>query len=87
MKTMSILALAGFVAMMGCAKKDNGNATTTTADTTTVTQPAPATTDTVVKTTTTATDTIHGQANDTTKAGADTSKAGKAKHAHTQKKK
>ena len=73
MKKMSILALAGFIAVVGCAKKNNGNGMTTTSDTTTVTQPAPATTDTVVTTTTTATDTIHGNAPDTTKR--DTAKA------------
>ncbi len=75
MTKLSILALAGFVAVVGCSKKNNGNATTTTSDTTTVTQPAPATTDTVVTTTTTASDTIHGKAPDTTKT--DTTKAGK----------
>lgn len=75
MTKMSILALAGFVAVVGCSKKNNTNATTTTSDTTTVTQPAPATTDTVVTTTTTATDTIHANPSDTTKK--DTTKAAK----------
>ncbi len=87
MRTMSILALAAFVGVVGCSKKNNSaNSTTTTADTTAVQQPAPPVTDTVVKTTTTATDTIHGKAADTTKAGADTSKAGKTgKHARAHK--
>lgn len=75
MKTISILALAGFVAVVGCSKKNNGNGTMTTTDTTTVTQPAPPTTDTVVTTTTTSSDTIHGKAPDTTKK--DTAKAKK----------
>jgi hypothetical protein len=72
-RTLSILALAA-IAAVGCKKSDTSDGTeTTTADSSVVpgvdsaqvTVPVQ-TQDTVVKTTTTQTDTVHGNAPDTT---------------------
>jgi hypothetical protein len=72
-RTLSILALAA-IAATGCKKSDTSEGTeTTTADsavvpgTDTVSQPTVVPTqDTVVTSTTTTTDTVHGNAHDTT---------------------
>ncbi|HEX8242757.1 MAG TPA: hypothetical protein VF541_04665 [Longimicrobium sp.] len=77
-RTLSILALAALAATAACKKSDTAEGDQTqTADSTvvsgqdtvqkTVNEVVP-TTDTVVKTTTTETDTVHGNAQDTTHA-------------------
>ncbi|HVG46076.1 MAG TPA: hypothetical protein VM890_15140 [Longimicrobium sp.] len=71
-RTLGILAIAA-IAATGCKKADSDGAETTTADSTvvagtdTVSQPTVVPTqDTVVTTTTQETDTVHGNATDTT---------------------